>query len=498
MEKGVLQTTEQFEEWLQQKQALRNQRLQTQRQQAGPYQIPVVVHVIHNGETEGTGINISDAQILSQIEVLNKDFQRLNADADQTPVDFENLAGSMDIEFVMAKQTPDGLPTEGIIRVNGGQTSWTPFDEDLNALSYWPSEDYFNIWVTNLSGGFVGYAQFPYSTTIPGLIGESDDIAETDGVVIDYTSFGVGSSDPDYNLGRTTTHEVGHFFGLRHIWGDDNACAGTDYVNDTPNQADETYECEPLVHPEPDACTAMKMYQNYMDYTDDACMNLFTLNQVERMITILESVDIPRRNTLLTSPGLEEPIPGTIDLQVNSVTNPGPVTCDETPLVKLNVSNLSPEIINELTIKITTNTFTETIGLTGLMIIGSAEIEIPSQALMIGDNIVSVNITRINGATDPVPGNNKIDIPVDLIYPECEPYALYGNMEGETLITFDLPESQPVALTVVDMMGREILRRQFPEIINQTITVPIGGLSTGLYIIRLQIGKKYYATKVYL
>ncbi len=498
--KGVKQNTLQFEEWLQAKILQRSQRLQAQRLEGAPYKIPVVVHIIHNGQGIGTGSNISDAQVLSQIEVLNDDFQRLNADAILTPLDFQPVAAGFDIEFVLAKQDPDGQPTSGINRVNGGQASWSPFDEALNAVSYWPSEDYFNIWVTDLSGNFVGYAQFPYSTSIPGLIGESDDVAETDGIVIDYTAFGVGSSDPDYNLGRTTTHEVGHFFGLRHIWGDTSNCSGTDYVTDTPNQEDETYECDLLTHPVADACTSMKMYQNYMDYTDDVCMNLFTQDQVARMITILETVEIPRRNSLLNSIGLEEPIPGTIDLQINGVSNPGPVTCNETPVLRLNVSNLSEEIITGLKVKITTNSSSsETIDLTGLAIVGSAEISVPSSnTLTIGENVVSVDITRINGATDPEIDNNKIDIPITLIYPACEPFAIYGSMEGETLITFDLPERQQVALTVVDIMGREVARGQFPDMLNQTIPVPTDGVSIGLYIFRLQIGKKYYATKVYL
>jgi hypothetical protein len=232
--KGIKQNTEQFEEWLQTKIQQRKQRLQAQRTHEGPYQIPVVIHVIHNDEPYGTGVNISDERIDTQLEVLNNDFRRLNADAIDTPAEFIPVAGSMDIEFILAKQDPDGQPTDGIIRKVGSKTVWSPFDEELHAVSYWPSEDYLNIWVTNIGSGFVGYAQFPFSD-LPGLDGEADDVAETDGVVIDYTVFGVGSEDPDYNLGRTTTHEVGHFLGLRHIWGDDSGCA-TDYVADTPPQ----------------------------------------------------------------------------------------------------------------------------------------------------------------------------------------------------------------------------------------------------------------------
>jgi len=494
--KNIKQDKEQFEHWLRTKIAQRKQRLQTQRHQAAPYKIPVVVHVIHNGEPIGTGANISDAQILSQIEVLNNDFQRLNLDAASTPAEFLLVAGSLDIEFVMARQDPDGQYTEGIVRVDGNQSSWAPFDEALNAVSYWPSEDYLNIWVTDLSGDFLGYAQFPFST-LPGLEGEAEDVSETDGVVSDYTVFGVGSSDPAYNLGRTTTHEVGHFFGLRHIWGDDgSSCSGTDYVNDTPNQIDETYNCPS--HPQFE-CTNNKMFQNYMDYTDDVCMNLFTEQQIERMITVLESVDIPRRNSLLTSPGLDDPIPGTIDLEINNVTSPGPVTCDATPLLKINVTNHSAEIITSLRIKITVNgSFTERITLTGLNITGSAEISVPGQALTIGENVVALDVLLINGATDPVPDNNNLNVNVTLIYPECEPFAIYPNSEGEMLITFDLLQPSQVNLNILNAMGQSISNTTLADVLNQTFTIPSDIRSSGIYIIRLQIGNKFYSRKVYL
>ena len=493
--KNIKQDKEQFEQWLQTKISQRKQRLQTQRQQAGPYKIPVVVHVVHNGEPVGTGINISEEQILSQIDVLNNDFQRLNSDTTDTPLEFRDEAGNLDIEFVMAKQDPNGEPTDGIIRVDGGKATWAPFDEQLNATSYWPSEDYFNIWVTNLGSDFLGYAQFPISN-LPGLEEFQDEIAETDGVVSDYTVFGVGSSDPDYNLGRTNTHEVGHFFGLRHIWGDDSDCSGTDYVNDTPNQIDGTYGCPP--HPQFE-CSNNKMFQNYMDYTDDLCMNLFTKDQVDRMITILEDTDVPRRNSLLTSPGLDDPIPGTIDLEINNITNPGPVTCIETPLLKINVTNNSTEIITSLRVKITVNaSITERTTLTGLNITGSGEISVPCQALTIGENIVSINVLLINGASDPEPVNNKLDADVYLIYPECEPFALYSNAQGEAQITFDLSQPSSVKVNILNTMGQLISTNSLTDVLNQTYTIPSGIRSGGIYIFRIQIGTKYYSQKVYL
>jgi gliding motility-associated-like protein len=258
------------------------------RKSAAKFVVRVVVHVIHNGEAKGVGLNIPDAQVASQISVLNADFKRLNADAINTPTSFKSLAGSMDIEFVLA----------GINRVKGTKSTWTIKDNsELKSLSYWAAEEYVNIWVCDLTDYF-GYTQFPVST-LPGLENSSHDRL-TDGIIISSKVF--GSNDYGnfnlkvaYNKGRTTVHEMGHFFGLRHLWGDVSNCEGTDYVDDTPVQSAATFGCPP--HPQQDCNSVNKMFQNYMDFTDDVCMNLFTQGQVERMTIVLENS--PRRATLL-------------------------------------------------------------------------------------------------------------------------------------------------------------------------------------------------------
>lgn len=417
--KNIKQDTEQFEQWLQTKIAQRKQRMQAQRQQGAPYKIPVVVHVIHNGEPVGTGVNISDAQILSQIEVLNKDFQRANTDANLTPGDFLPVAAGFDIEFVLAKQTPEGLPTTGIVRKNGERFSWPPFDPALNAVSYWPSRDYLNIWVTRLGSGFLGYAQFPIST-LPGLedINEDDTLATTDGVVVNYQEFGVGSANPQYNLGRTTTHEVGHFLGLRHIWGDSFGCSPDDYVTDTPVQGTETYGCDGLNHPEADGCSLMKMFQNYMDYTDDLCMNLFTQGQVDRMITILEDTDVPRRNSLLTSHGLEDPVCGAnppVDIQITSMTQPGPVTCNDQPEVIIGIKNLSCPIITSTKVEYRVNGGSiQSSIISGLSIYSTTEtlLSIGTVDLVNGENSIEVRIALVNGEADDNAANSDTVITI--------------------------------------------------------------------------------------
>lgn len=351
----------QFENWIsKQKVAPRTRTFDTEGTSSATYVIPVVFHVIHNGEAVGTGTNILDEQLISQINVLNKDFQRLNADASQTPSEFLSVAGNLDIEFVLAKQDPEGLATNGIVRVQGTKTEWTLADNtEFKSLSYWPSEDYMNIWVINFNdpSNFIGYAQFPESP-LPGLENSSSDPL-TDGIVINYRD--VGSVDdeptpgafnlePQFNKGRTATHEIGHFFGLRHIWGDASSCSATDYVDDTPSQSNETTGCPS--HPQV-SCTVNKMFQNFLDYTNDACMNLFTAGQVTRMEIILQNS--PRRASLTTSLGSQEPAPVANDLGIKEIITPGITSCGGSITPTLEVRNYGVNTITSARVEFKLN-----------------------------------------------------------------------------------------------------------------------------------------------
>lgn len=277
----------------------------TFRTEAEVYTIPIVFHIIHQGEAVGQGSNLSTAQIYSQFNALNQDFRRQNVDTARTPVKFKKVATDTQIEFVLAQIDQYDIPMQeiGIHRYNGGRSSWnrSDFERFIKPLTFWNPEQYLNVWITPLSG-ILGYSQFPSNSRVR----EGSDWArlntarETDGVVVDARSFGSNRSRRafdlriKYNLGRTLTHEIGHFLGLIHISGD-GGCEKDDFCEDTPLQNGNTYDCrEGQV-----TCGNENMVQNFMDYSDDSCMNLFTIEQALRMRTALENGT--RRKELLRS-----------------------------------------------------------------------------------------------------------------------------------------------------------------------------------------------------
>lgn len=405
---------------------LQRSRTRSGRQQA-TFQIPVVVHVIHNGENIGSGTNIPDEQILSQLSVLNKDYNRQNTDAGNTPSEFVPLAGSFNIEFVLAKQDPEGLSTTGIVRTRGTKTSWTMNDNyQLKALSYWPAEDYLNIWVCRLTD-FLGYAQFPVSA-LPGLENSSTNRL-TDGVVISYNAFGSAEDgnftlQNAYNRGRTATHEIGHFFGLNHIWGDDdNACTGTDFVDDTPNQSGSSSGCPS--HPRV-TCENTSMFQNYLDYTNDACMNLFTVGQVARMDIVL--ANSPRRASLTTSRGLNDPAPIANDLGVKDIIRPSAGECAVAFSPQIEVRNYGSDVITSARIRLRKDgaivetrdfEFSPALGVLESRILSFSTLSYTS-----GTHNASVEILLTNGVADGQPANNTLsrtfNVPQSIALPFVE------------------------------------------------------------------------------
>ncbi len=335
-------TVESFESWLKSKMGngylSQPVKMPNGRLGGGPYKIKVIIHVIYQTSqaTIGNGSeNIPYAQAISQIRVLNEDFQRTNADASQTRSIFQNVAGSFpDIEFEAATHDPFGNPLSepGVERINGqtvfGITSWdgpgtsSNTENTLKPATIWNPNIYLNIWSVNFSSsGLFGYAQFPEGSGLPGMP-TAGQPSNKDGVVINYRAFGSnyqadGTPDPagpfitsplaaGTDRGRTATHEIGHWLGLRHNWGD-GGCSVDDYCSDTPwqngsspltNNCTSSYSrntCSTI--DEPWGQNMPDQIENYMDYSADVCMNMFTRQQVDRMRIVL--LNSPRRKQLI-------------------------------------------------------------------------------------------------------------------------------------------------------------------------------------------------------
>ena len=247
----------------------------------GNYVIPVVVHVLYNNEEE----NIPDDRIYSQIETLNADYNANNIELANVPTEFADIIGNVGISFCLVQEDVNGDACSGINRVYTDVQAFNMSDDAMKKSSEggvdaWDSNNYLNFWVCNLSGNLLGFA------TMPG-----DVDPELDGVVIDFEYFGanIDSTSP-YNLGRTATHEIGHYLGLEHTFY--AGCSDWDGCDDTPSTSSPNYGCPDFPQ---ESCSTIDMTMNYMDYVNDACMYMFTQCQADIMLSTL----ITQRATLL-------------------------------------------------------------------------------------------------------------------------------------------------------------------------------------------------------
>ncbi|MBC7947068.1 MAG: choice-of-anchor J domain-containing protein [Chitinophagaceae bacterium] len=413
--------------------------------------IPIVFHIVLPNP-----YIVTDADIQAQVDRLNLDYSGLNGDSANVPTQFQSVRGHTQIRFCLAQRTPGGLPTNGIERRASG-TSYTGGASDpikstaSGGLDVWDANQYFNVWVGG-GGGILGYATFPGTSN-----------ASQQGVVTDIIGTAANPCyvDPSYNMGRTLSHEAGHYFGLFHIWGDDGgACTGSDFRNlpgtclitdatlagtagdntigDTPSQGDQNFGCPSgnltnSCSPNPPG----DMYQNYMDYTDDACMTLFTSKQALRMEWVVANC----RAGYITSMGCAPPAtgasldaapllvvsPGGSELGTGcSVVNYGTPICPGPVTPKMRITNNGLNTMNSVTVGVRIGTGTPvTANVTGLSLAAgqTTVVTLPSINLVLGANVLKFFTSNPNGVADPVPANDTITTTVNISTPVAPPAA---------------------------------------------------------------------------
>ena len=357
------------------------------------FTIPLVIHVIHNGEPIGTGANISDAQVISQIQVLNEDFRRIvgtrGFNTDPNGADIE-------VEFCLAKQDPDGCVTTGIDRVDmsavstswGGSAATSNTNAILKPATIWDASQYMNMWSVNFAdGSLLGFAQFPGGT------------ANTDGVVSNYTYFGsndaAGVNIPGaFNLGRTMTHEVGHYLGLFHTF--QGGCGGGDQCADTPAVDSPNFGC-PTTHM---SCGNLDMVRNYMDYTDDSCMNVFTNDQKARVIAVMNnSANRPNTTTSDKCTPLAD-VSNDGSVEVNQLTPGAPCSGEVVPSIR--IQNFGTVTLTSATVSYDIDGGTSTdYPWTGSLANGEfVDVELPVITAGGGEHIFNASIASPNGNAD--------------------------------------------------------------------------------------------------
>ncbi len=352
------ESNQEFSDWLAKKINTKNTLRSTSQRSHDllvPYLVPVVFHIIHSGQNIGTGPNLTDDKIIEQLAILNDDYSRNNADQTNTPTIFEDVAADTEIRFVMAKQDPEGLPTSGITRTEVTQTGFRDSEGPvISSIIQWPPEDYINIYVVNLTES-LGFAIFPF-TDLDGLENEIENIADKDGVFLrySYVGFNDASSLAFTSYGRTLTHEMGHYLGLLHVF--HNGCSGGgDYCSDTPAQSKSSLNMSSCDNIPSTACFTGErpMIENYLDYSDDECMNLFTQNQKERMQAVLDFS--PRRKSLLYSPALNEVVIAANDLGIREIRSPLKNDCSGTFTPSIQVRNYGSNEITSFKISLKKN-----------------------------------------------------------------------------------------------------------------------------------------------
>jgi PKD repeat protein len=379
--------------------------------------IPVVIHVLYNTAAQ----NITDAQAISQFSVLDNDFNHLNADTINIPAPFKTVAGKSGIRFCLAVRDPSGNATTGIIHKSTTTTSFTTDNKVKSSATggdnAWDVTKYMNIWICNLGSSLLGYGEFPTGT-----------LSNTYGLVINYTATGtMGTASPPFNKGRTGTHEFGHCFNLNHIWGDAGQCNASDNCTDTPpqkggtaapagcNYGTPTYPWQPNTCTRPHGVAGANMtntngdmFMNFMDYTDDAAMNMFTKEQCLRMVAVVSTAPwniLQSSNACTPVSALDAGIP-TVIAPVN-----GSSTCNNSITPKITLNNFGSTTITSAKILYKMDAMaTQTLNWAGSLASGTSTVLTLNtySGLSNAAHTFSATVTAPNAGTDANSANNTM------------------------------------------------------------------------------------------
>lgn len=361
--------------------------------------IPVVFHVVYKTDDQ----NISDTRLKEQIKILNDDFNALNSDISKVPEPFKLSVGMFKVKFVLANRDTKGNITTGINRYKTTVNAFSIDSEGIKSASKgganaWDPNSYLNIWVGNIydeaEGDLLGYASFPSNA------GKS-----TDGVALHYHHVGKTGSLRPYNLGRTATHEFGHYFNLYHIWGDADRCTADDGIGDTPSQY--TSSSGVPTFPKTDQCTKDYpgiMFMNFMDYSNDEALLMFTNMQADRMLAALNGP----RASLLKSKGYVPTID--LDVSASAITSPEAIECynEITPKVVVYVDGAKEVSSLEIAMKIDNGT--PLVGTWTGKLVQDDAIQLAFSPITVseGNHTITFTINKVNGVVDDNTTNNSV------------------------------------------------------------------------------------------
>jgi hypothetical protein len=474
------------------------------------YVIPVIVHVIHGGQGIGTYPNLSQNQINSEIAVLNADYAGIGYGASTLPPVFSTLVANCNVSFCLAKFDPAGncLQEAGIERINyhtiGGANNpaaaatsnslMALMDNVIKPATIWDPSRYLNIWISDasFSSQILGYSSFPPGTGLPGLSGTGT--ATTDGVWVFANYFGNGGSAlPPYNKGRTATHEIGHYLGLRHTWGDSNC--GNDYCNDTPPSQQANFGCQS--HPyNVGVCsgnTTGEMFQNFMDYSDDACLALFTPDQNTRIQTALTTS--PYRKNLTASAASLCAV-GAAAAPVVNFTVSENESCVDSLVYALNASTGNP----------CPNYLWSVTPASGYVFAPGSSASSPNPAIIFnipGDYTLSLSATNASGS-------NSVDTFISIT--DCGNYtgltntsAFSGQISlvpnpstGLFRILTKRPLKGVVGVSVYNSLGQKIYDHNYENAGVETMSIDLSSYAPGVYQVRLESGQEKLVKRLIL